>query len=167
MAIYVVLAAYLVLLAATAAFLVFWTYTLIIAPAKGSPFARTRRGRTDRMLELAGVKPGELLLDLGSGDGSVLIAATRRGARAVGVEINPFFVWYSRWRIRRNGLAHLARVERGDLFNHPIGQADIVFMFLLPRAIEGLRERLSAEAKPGSRIVSHLFPISGWTPQKI
>jgi len=166
MTIYFILAAYSALLAGIVVFLIFETYTLLIAPAKGSPYAPTKRGQIIRMLEIAGVNPGELMLDLGSGTGSALIAAAAQGARATGIEINPFFVWYSRWRIRRRGLSHLASVARGDLFEYPTGDADVIFLFLVPDALRRLYPKLRSELKPGSRIVSYLFPIDGWMPEK-
>lgn len=165
MAIYFVFVAYIVLLALAVTFLVFLIHTLILAPAKGSPYAPTRRKQIEAMLDLAGVKSGEVVLDLGSGNGSVLIAAGGRGARAIGVEINPFFVWYSRLRIRGRGLSHLATVERRDMFQYPLGQADVIFLFLVPRTMLRIGEKLRREAKPGVRIVSHLFPLPGWTPR--
>jgi SAM-dependent methyltransferase len=118
------------------------------------------------MLEIAGVKSGELMLDLGSGTGSALIAAAAQGARATGIEINPFFVWYSRWRIRRHGVSHLASVARWALFEYPVGDADVIFRVLVPSALQRLRGKLLSEVKPGIRIVSYLFPIAGWMPEK-
>ena len=165
MSLYFVLAAYLILLALAVAILIFEIYTLLIAPAKGSPYARTKIRQIEQMFEVAGVKPGELVLDLGSGDGSVLIAAGRRGARAVGVEINPFFVWYSRWRIRRHGLPHLVSIVRADLFAYPVDRADVIFLFLVPDTLRRLSDKFVKEAKPGCRIVSNLFSIPGLIPR--
>lgn len=154
------------LLAASAAYLVFLIYTLVIAPRKGSPYAPTKGDRREAIFTFAAARPGELLVDLGSGNGAVLITAAERGIRARGVEINPFWVWYSRRRIRRRGLGHLAAVVRGDMFTHPVADAGIVFMYLVPDAMARLSGRLRREAAPGTRIISNCFPLPGWTPVK-
>lgn len=164
MTLFFFLAFNVLLLAASAAYLIFLTYTLVIAPYRGSPYAPTKRDPREAIFALAGAKPGELLVDLGSGNGGVLIAAADRGIRARGVEINPFWVWYARWRIRRRGLAHLAAVTRGDMFTYPIADADIIFMYLVPVAMARLAPRLRSEAAPGTRIIVNRFPLPGWIP---
>lgn len=152
------------LLAAAAAYVVFLAWTLVIAAYKGSPYAPTKDDRMDALFALADARPGELLVDLGSGNGAVLLAAAARGIRARGVEINPFWVWYSRWRIRRHGMSRLATVVRGDMFTHPVADADIVFLFLVPGAMARLAPRLRREVRPAARIIANRFPLPGWTP---
>ncbi len=164
MAIYYLLAAETVLLFLTVAFLVFEIYAFVISPRRGSVFAPTREARAETALALAGLRPGELMLDLGSGDGAMLIAAARRGIRSRGVEINPFLVWYSRWRIRRLGFGGLATVVRGDFFAHPFQDADVVFLYLVPKTMQKLSERLRQGVRPGARIIANRFPLPGWTP---
>lgn len=156
----------IVFLAAAVVFLIFLTHTLVVAPYRGSPYAPTRQARRAAIFELAEGKPGDLLVDLGSGNGAVLIAAASRGIRARGVEINPFWVWYSRRRIARRGLGRLATVVRGDMFTHPVADADIIFMYLVPAAMERLAARLQREAMPGTRIIAHCFLLPGWAPVK-
>lgn len=164
MAIYFLLAAEVILLFLAVGFLIFEIYGFIIAPRRGSPYAPTRADRAETALALAGAAPGELLVDLGSGNGAVLIAAAQRGLRARGVEINPFLVWYSRRRIRRLGLDHLAAVAREDFFSHPLGDADIVFLYLVPYTMARLSEKMREEASTGARIIANRFPLPGWTP---
>lgn len=166
MTLFLFLALNLLLLAAAAAYLVFLTYTLIVAAYKGSPYAPTKEDRMEHIFALADARPGELLVDMGSGNGAVLLAAAERGIRARGVEINPFWVWYSRWRIARRGLSHRATVVRGDMFTHPIADANVIFLFLVPAAMARLSERIRREALPGARIIAHRFPLPGWTPVK-
>lgn len=156
----------LILLAAAAAYLVFLIYTLIIAPYRGSPYAPTKHDCMETIFFLAEAKTGDMLVDLGSGNGAVLIAAASRGIRARGVDINPFWVWYARRRIRRRGLTHLATVMRGDMFTHPVGDANIIFMYLVPGAMARLAPRLRREVAPGTRIIANLFPLPEWTPAK-
>jgi len=166
MIIFIFLALHVIILAAAVVFLIFAVHTFIVAPARGSPFAPSRERQIAATFEMAGIKPGELLVDLGSGDGAVLIAAAERGMRARGIETNPFFVWYARRRIRRRGLAHLAAVARGDLFRHPIADADVIFLYLVPGAMERLAASLRREASPGTRIITNLFPLPSWEPQE-
>ena len=147
-------------------FLIFLIYTLIIATNKGSPYAPTKGASMETVFEFADARPGNLLVDLGSGDGAVLIAAAERGIHARGVEINPFWVWCSRFRIRRRGLEHLATVVRGDMFTHPLSDADAVFLFLVPSAMARFSPILRRDARPGTRIITNRFPLPGWTPQK-
>ena len=156
----------IVFLAAAVVFLLFLIHTLIIAAYRGSPYAPTKASRMAAVFAFAQSHPGDLLVDLGSGNGGVLIEAARRGIRARGVEINPFWVWYSRLRIRWHGLSHLAAVVRGDMFVHPIPDADIIFLFLVPGAMARLSGRLRHEAKQGTRIIANRFALPGWTPHK-
>lgn len=166
MTLFLFLALNIILLAAAAAYLVFLTYTLVIAAYKGSPYAPTKSDRMEHIFALADARPGELLVDLGSGNGAVLLAAAERGIRSRGVEINPFWVWYSRWRIAQRGFTHLATVVRGNMFTHPVADADIIFLFLVPVAMALLSERLRREASPRTRIIAHRFILPGWTPVK-
>ena len=164
MAIYFIIAADLLLLAAAILLLVFGVYTSIIGPRQGAPFVPSSRRKIAVMLELARVKSGEKVLDLGSGDGAVLMAVARCGAYATGVEINPLLVWYSRGRIRMRGLAHRAVVRRGNFYDFPLGGADVVLLYLWPSTVARLREKMERELKPGARVVSQAFSIPGWMP---
>lgn len=157
----------LLLLAGALAYLAFLTYTLVVASYKGSPYAPTREAQMEAIFALAEARPGELLVDLGSGNGAVLLAAAERGLRARGVDINPFWVWYARRRIARRGLGHLATVVRGDMFAHPVADADIVFLYLVPGAMERLAPRLRQETRKDARIIANRFPLPGWTPARV
>ncbi len=156
----------LAFLSVAVGFLAFLIHTLIIATNKGSPYAPTRGARIAAIFAFAEARPGDVLVDLGSGNGGVLIAAAERGIRARGVEINPFWVWYSRFRIRRRGLDALATVVRGDMFSHSTADADVIFLFLVPPAMARLSPILRRDARPGTRIIANLFPLPGWTPRK-
>lgn len=122
----------------------------------------------DAMLELAEVRPGDVLYDLGSGDGRIPIAAARRhGVRAVGIDIDPDMVREARANARNAGVAHLVRFEEGDLFQADFRDADVVTLYLLDSLNLKLRPRLLAELEPGTRIVSHEFDMGDWMPERV
>ena len=129
-----------------------------------APYAETPPAVVEAMLDLAGLAPGERLLDLGSGDGRVVLAAARRGALALGIEIDSARVAEARRAARAAGLSARARFRRGDLFAAPLGEAEVITLYLLGHVNDWLGPRLRAEARPGTRIVSHAFPIRGWEP---
>ena len=139
-------------------------YVGIIGRIKGAPFVPSKPKQIQTMIDLADIKPNMRVVDLGSGDGSILIEAARRGAIATGVEMNPFLIPYSRWRARRARQQHRITFIKGEIKNHPIGDADIVFLYLLPPLLSKISTKLSSELKPSTRVISNGFPIPGWTP---
>jgi len=121
-----------------------------------------------RILFLAGVKPGERVIDLGCGDGRFVVVAAREfGARALGVEIDPFRVLLGRLWILMASQRSLARVVRADMYRVPLCDADVVILFLSPNANWKLQERLKKEMQPGSRVVSYYHPMWGWAPEEV
>jgi SAM-dependent methyltransferase len=137
------------------------------APA-GAPWLPTSRKHVRRILTLAGVQPGEVVYDLGSGDGRVLFIAAREfGARAVGIELDPLrYVWTQVW-ITLLGLRGQVRVIRGNFFTQNISEADVVTVYLLPQTNIRLRRKLWGELRPGARIVSSVFIFPGIAPAHI
>jgi len=128
----------------------------------------TDRATVRRMLFLAGVRSGEVVLDLGCGDGRyVVIAAREFGADAVGVEIDPFRVVLGRLWILLAGVRRRARIVRGDMYSADVSSADVVVLFLSPTANLKLQDRLKTEMKPGARVVSYYHPVWGWTPEEV
>ena len=140
-------------------FLIFEIYVVIIGHIKGAPYVRSSRKKIDAMITMAEIRPGEVVIDLGSGDGSLLIESAKKGARVIGIDINPFLCAYARWRIRRNGLAKRITVICGDFRNYPLKDADIVFVYLWPETLALLKNKFIQELKPGARIVSNAFRI--------
>jgi SAM-dependent methyltransferase len=134
-------------------------------PKLDVPYAATRPETIALMLDMAGVGPDDHVIDLGTGDGRILIAAARdRGARGLGVDIDPVLVRRARSAAERAGVADRVRFEVADLFETPLGEADVVTMFLLPEVNLRLRPRLLAELRPGARVVSHVFDMGDWVP---
>ncbi|QRK06174.1 methyltransferase domain-containing protein [Archangium violaceum] len=131
------------------------------------PFVPTPQDDVDQMLELAGVKPGDVVYDLGSGDGRIVITAVQKyGARGVGVDINPVRISEANENARRAGVEDQVEFRQGDLFKADIGDASVVTLYLLPSVNERLKPKLLAELKPGTRIVSHDFDMGDWKPVK-
>lgn len=122
----------------------------------------------DAMLELAEVKPGEVLYDLGSGDGRIPITAARRyGVRAVGIDIDPDRIREARANAKNAGVTDKVSFRQADLFEEDFSEADVVTLYLLESLNVRLRPRLQAELGPGTRIVSHAFGMGDWPAEKM
>jgi protein-L-isoaspartate O-methyltransferase len=138
-------------------------YTNSLAPYVVSP-----QEIVDRMLELADLKAGETLYDLGSGDGRILITAVVRfKAKAVGVEISDNLVDSTNARIRRLGLDNSAQVIHGNFLDVDLSPANVVTLYLATDANELLRPNLEKYLKNGSRVVSHEYAMPGWKPKLV
>lgn len=135
--------------------------------APDAPFVATPHDVVARMLEAASVKRQDVVVDLGSGDGRIVIAAARRyGCRAVGYEIDMKLVEQSRRTVRDNKLDGLVRIEHCDIFAVALSDADVVAMFLYPGLMHELLPQLQ-RMKSGSRIVSHEFTFPDIPPEKV
>jgi len=143
------------------------------APARKLPqtpdviFVPTPQEVVDEMLRLANVKKGDVLYDLGSGDGRIPITAARKfGVRGVGIDIDPQRIAEANENAKRSGVTDLVKFRQEDLFKADFREATVVTLYLLPDLNEKLRPRLWAELKPGTRIVSHQFEMGNWKPEK-
>ncbi|WPB79316.1 methyltransferase domain-containing protein [Archangium violaceum] len=132
------------------------------------PYVPTPQPVVDAMLEVAGVKPGDVLYDLGSGDGRIVVTAAQRfGVRGVGIDINPERVQEAEANARAAGVERLTEFRQEDIFKADFGEATVVTMYLLPSVNNRLKPKLLNDLKPGTRIVSHAFDIEGWEPERI
>ena len=130
------------------------------------PFVPTPPEAVDRMLELAEVKPGDVLYDLGSGDGRIVIRAAKKyGIRAVGIEIDGVLVDRARAQAKKEGVDHLVEFREQDALTVDLAEATVVTLYMLPEFNAKLRPKLK-KLKPGARVVSHDFGIEGWAPAK-
>jgi len=121
-----------------------------------------------RILQLSGLEEGELLYDLGCGDGRIVAAAAkRRGARAVGVEIDPVRFLVSKLRVFFGGVSSRARIKLGNMYEEDLSDADVVVLFLSAKANRKLSSKLREELGPGSRIVSYYHPLPDWEPRQV
>jgi SAM-dependent methyltransferase len=129
------------------------------------PFVVSPEEVVDRMVGIARTGPGDFLIDLGSGDGRIVIEAARRGANALGVDIDPSLVARSRDNAARAGVSERARFETRDLFETDLSRASVITMYLLPEFNLKLMPRLLA-LKPGTRVVSHDWDMGAWEPDE-
>lgn len=130
-----------------------------------TPYVPTPQVVVDRMLEIARVKAGETVIDLGSGDGRIMIeAASRYGARGFGVEIDPLLVKRSNENAARAGVADRVKFLQQDLFKTDFHEANVLTLYLLPDVNLALRPKILAELKPGARVVSHDYGMGEWRP---
>jgi len=129
-------------------------------------FVPTPMPVVDGMLRLAGVGPKDVVYDLGSGDGRIVIAAAKRGARGVGIELDPSLVAESTRAAKTAGVASRVQFIEGDIFRTDVSAASVVTLYLLSEINERLRPKLLRELKPGARIVSHRFRMGDWEPDR-
>ncbi len=128
-----------------------------------APYVATPRPVLDRMLAMAAVGPGDVVYDIGCGDGRIVIAAAERfGARGVGIDIDPERIRESRENAEKAMIGHLVSFICGDATKADISEATVVALYLLPESNALLRPKLEKELKPGTRVVSHNYVIPGW-----
>jgi len=138
------------------------------ALARDVPYVPTPNPVVDEMLKVAEVGPKDIVYDLGSGDGRIVIAAARKhGARGVGIDIDPERIREARENARKAGVQDRVEFRQGDLFKADIGQATVVTLYLLTGVNHKLRPKLLAELKPGTRVVSHSFDMGDWEPRAV
>jgi protein-L-isoaspartate O-methyltransferase len=131
------------------------------------PFITTPDAVVERMLGLAGAQPSDVVMDLGSGDGRIVIAAARRfGARGIGIELDRGLVEASRRNAQAAGVAGRVSFVHGDVLTADLSPASVVTLYLLPGLIGKLQPRLIYELRPGTRIVAHAFGMAGWEPDR-
>lgn len=134
-------------------------------PGKDVVWVPTPTEMVEKMLDLAAVTPQDFVVDLGSGDGRNVIAAAKRGARALGVEYNPDMVMLSKRLAATAGVADKAQFVQGDMYEADFSKANVLALFLLPSNLLKLRPKF-LDLRPGSRIVSNTFFIEEWQPDQ-
>jgi len=134
-------------------------------PGKDVVWVPTQQSTVEKMLDMAKVTPQDFVIDLGSGDGRSVIAAARRGARALGVEYDANLVELSKHAAVAAGVADKASFVQGDMYEADISKATVFALYLLPEIMRKLSPKFLA-LKPGTRIVSNTFPIEGWRPEE-
>ncbi len=133
-----------------------------------APFVQTPLDVAKRMLDLSQIKPGDVLYDLGCGDGRLIILAAKDiGAKATGIELREDLVERAKTEIKRLNLENKVQVIQGNFFDVNISDADVVTLYLTSSANERLRPKLEAELRQGARVISHDFKVPGWKPSAV
>lgn len=136
-------------------------------PALDVPYVPTHEMVLDEMLKMAQVKGGDVLYDLGSGDGRIPIAAAKRfGTRGVGIDLDPRRIAEANENARQAGVTDKVKFVAGDLFQFNFSQASVVTLYLLPEVNLKLRPQLLSQLKPGTRVVSHNYHMGDWKPAR-
>ena len=131
------------------------------------PYVPTPQEVVERMLELAQVKKGDVVYDLGSGDGRIVVTAAKKyGVKAIGFEIDPERIKESLENIKKAGVGHLVEIRQQDIRTVDLSQASVLTMYLLPEVNLMIRLNIWKQMKPGSRVVSHDFDMGDWKPIK-
>jgi cyclopropane fatty-acyl-phospholipid synthase-like methyltransferase len=139
----------------------------LLGPNEEIPFVPTPIEVIDRMLELAEVKKGDVIYDLGSGDGRIVIRAAKMyGVRAVGIEMDSSLLDKARKAAKAEGVGHLVEFRSEDALKADISRATVVTLYMLPWFNEAMKPNFKKMLKPGARIVAHDFGIEGWEPDK-
>jgi len=130
-----------------------------------APYLATPSEIVERMLELAEVGPDDILYDLGCGDGRFCIAAARRfGAQAVGIDIEPYWIEQSEANACAAGVETLTRFRVEDACDCDFGEATVICLYLVHSSMQFMAQEIARKGRPGTRVVSHSFPIDGWEP---
>lgn len=139
-------------------FFAVFLFFLMLSFLTGAPFVPSSQTRTRSMVKLAHLKPGMTVYDLGSGDGRILLAAAKKGAKAIGIEINPFLVLWSKIRCRDKNII----IRWNSLWNTDISDAHVVFVYLLPTHMKKLEQKLTNQLRRGTLVVSNSFIFPNW-----
>jgi len=131
-----------------------------------TPFFATPGRVVDSMLALAAVEPSDVVYDLGSGDGRIVIAAAKRGARAVGIDIDPGWTRIARRNAAAAGVADRATFQTGDAFKADLADATVVTLYLPADLTTAIAPKLRKELRPGTRVVSHEYLLGDWKPER-
>lgn len=146
-----------------------WWFISMLIPIflKGGPYVPTNWQRVEQMIRIARITPEDHVIDLGSGDGRILLAALQAGAKkAEGYEIHRGLVSLSRWMAKKKKLEDRLTVHCRSFWKADLKNCDVIFLYQLPLSMKLLREKILKEAKPSARIVSNGFCLPGWTPQQ-
>jgi SAM-dependent methyltransferase len=132
------------------------------------PFVPTPVEVVDSMLEMARVTPADVVYDLGSGDGGIIIRAAQKfGSRGVGIEIDADLVRKAQANASRHKVEHLTEFRVQDALSVDVSEATVVTLYMLPEFNAKLRPILDGQLRPGARVVSHDFPVEGWVPDRV
>ena len=134
--------------------------TFVFAGFSAAPWVPIRKHDIKRVLKLANIKSGDKFYDIGCGDGRLLCAVAKKNAKAIGFEISLLPYLISKFR-------RSIQVKYQSFWNADLSNADIVYFFLMPKIMPKLKQKLEQELKPGTKVISYIFKIPGWKPEKV
>jgi len=139
--------------------------TFIYAGLRGAPWVPTKKHDVERFLKLANIQKNEVVYDIGCGNGRMVIAAQTRGALATGFEVSlfPYLLAWINKLIKRSKV----KIKYRDLWRVNLSNADTIYFFLMPERIEKLKTKFEKELKPGTKVISYVWPIKGWEAEII
>ncbi|MFZ5535193.1 MAG: class I SAM-dependent methyltransferase [Patescibacteria group bacterium] len=135
---------------------------LCLAFVTGGPFVPSSKKSVDAMVALAKIRSGQTIIDVGSGDGRVLFAAAKKGANAIGIEINPYLVRFTQIKAFLGAYRGRITVRWQNLWSADLTNADVVFVYLIPWKMDVLAKKLKKELKPGALVISNSFMFPDW-----
>lgn len=135
---------------------------LVLPSVRGAPFVTSNNEDVEKMIGLAGIRPGMRMADLGAGDGRIVIAFARAGAEAHGFEVNPFLVWSARRAIKTAGLEKKAFMHRKSFWKVNFAPFDVLTLYGITYIMKELEDKMHRELAPGSRVLSNYFTFPGW-----
>ncbi|MCX6791210.1 MAG: hypothetical protein NTV62_03415 [Candidatus Gribaldobacteria bacterium] len=140
--------------------------SLLIPVLRGAPFVPTNDQRIKKAFELVDLKPQQRMVDIGSGDGRILLEGAKRGATAYGLEINPLLVTKTKKLAKKEGLNERVFCLWGNFWWHDFFTYDVVFIYGITYIMRGLEKKLLRELKPGAKVVAFVFPFPNWQPRE-
>ncbi|KKP70273.1 MAG: hypothetical protein UR87_C0065G0009 [candidate division CPR3 bacterium GW2011_GWE2_35_7] len=132
----------------------------------GAPFVPSNYGVIKKVLDYTDIKEGSVFFDLGSGDGRVLLEAAKKGALAIGYELNPFWFFISKINVLLHGLNDKVTVKRENFMQAPFSEADILYLYLFPEKIAQIEQMLQKKLKKGAQVITYRFPFLNWKERK-
>lgn len=139
---------------------------LVIFAFRGAPYKTTDDTTLAELIQASGIKKGEKVVDLGSGNGKIIIAFAQKGYEAHGIELDPVLAWWTRRRIKKMGLEKKAFVHRRDMWKEDLSQYDVIIIYQITYIMGRMGKKMKREMKPGARALSNHFTFPDWKPKK-
>lgn len=149
-------------------FSVVFCFYRILASIKGAPYAGSSLDIIGKMIDISGITIGNKVVDLGSGDGRILIELRKRysNIKSVGYEIDPFLAWYAKYKIRKLGYEKFIKIENENYWHKDLSKFDVIFLFLIPYQMSRMERKLRAEVKKGAKVISYGYQFKKWKFQE-
>ena len=139
-----------------------YAVSMLYSQLKGAPYVPSNQKETEELLKLAGLKPKQLMVELGSGDGRVLRTAVKNfGVYGIGIDVNPVLNWWATLLSKKQKLANIKFISK-NIFDYDLSKADVVYLFLMPELINKLENKFNREIRPKTLMISHGFEIKFW-----